>query len=137
MPCLRMPQAPSTPKDIQDAFDALPDSVRPILLRLRALIFEMAATMPDAPVVQETIKWGQPSYAVPKGTPMRLGMTNTGHPAIFVHCQSTLVSDMRLALEPALCFDGNRAVLIPPDAALPEQAVRHFIHAALTYRLSR
>ncbi len=132
-----MTPAPAIPNDIAAAFEGLPALAQPVLLRLRDLIYEVAATVPGTTVVIETLKWGQPSYAVPTGTPLRLGVTKTGVPALFVHCQTTVVSDARLVLEPDLRFEGNRAVLVPQDMPFPEAALRQVIHAALTYRVGR
>lgn len=132
-----MRPAPPIPDDIQAALNVLPDAARPELVRLREAIFEVASTIQNAGQVTETLKWGQPSYAVATGTPLRLGITKTGGPAIFVHCQTTVVADARLALEPDLSFEGNRAVLVPQDRAFPDAALRQVIHSALTYRSRR
>ena len=40
------------------AFAAFPDEVRPALLRLRDLIFEVAAGTPEVPSVTEDLRWG-------------------------------------------------------------------------------
>ena len=129
--------APAIPDDVAAAFDALPQSKRSVLLQLRQMIFDVATKVPAAGAVTETLKWGQPSYAVVTGTPVRLGVTKAGVPAVFVHCQTTIVSGARSALETDLRFEGNRAVLVPPDRPFPEAALRQVIHAALVYRLSR
>ncbi|MBO6884604.1 MAG: hypothetical protein JJ869_13655 [Marivita sp.] len=97
-----MRPAPPILDDIQAALNVLPDTARLVLVRLREAIFEVASTIQNAGQVTETLKWGQPSYAVATGTPLRLGITKTGGPATFVHCQTTVVADERLGLEPDL-----------------------------------
>lgn len=135
--CWGMTQTPAIPDDILAALDALPNSARPVLVRLRGVIFDVASTVPGAGDVSETLKWGQPSYAVSTGTPLRLGVTKTGIPSLFVHCQTSVVSDARSVLAADLQFEGNRAVLVAQDTAFPEAALRQVIHAALSYRLAR
>ena len=68
---------------VQAAFEAFPDAARETLLALRALIFDTAASMPEAGRLQETLKWGQPSYLTPQtraGSTLRLGVAKSGRP---------------------------------------------------------
>ncbi|WP_299784690.1 DUF1801 domain-containing protein [uncultured Marivita sp.] len=104
-------------------------------MKLRALVFDVAHGVPNPGPVSETLKWGQPSYAVRTGTPLRLGVTKSGLPAMLVHCQTTVIADARSVFDGDLRFEGNRAVVIPPNAVFPEAALRQVIHAAVTYRV--
>jgi len=127
----------STPADIQAAFAAHPADVRNRLLALRGRIFDIAKTLPVGRV-EETLKWGQPSYATPDtkaATPIRLGATKDGTPAIFTHCQSGVIAQIRAISPPNLSFDGTRALHLPLDSPIPEDVTDALIRAALTYRL--
>ena len=107
------------------------------LMTLRALIYDIAATLPDCRIAEQ-IKWGQPSYTTADtnaATPLRLGITKTGDVAIFTLCQTTVMSNFRALAPQDMRFDGNRAVLMAPDAPLPLDAIAPLIRAALTYRL--
>ncbi|MEM8787134.1 MAG: DUF1801 domain-containing protein [Pseudomonadota bacterium] len=119
------------------AFAAFPDAARPGLMRLRAMIFDTAAGMPQVGPLTETLKWGQPSYAPAKrgiGSPLRLGAPKTGGAAIYAHCNTTIIGDFR-AFEPgAFTFEGNRGVHLDP-AVPPPAPLRLLIAAALTYHL--
>lgn len=118
---------------VQAVFDAAPRH----LLTLRALIFDIAATLPVGRI-EESLKWGQPSYNTPDtkaATPIRLGVTKGGDVAIFTHCQSTVMSDFRALAPPDMRFDGNRALHLDPDQPVPVDAITPLIRAALTYRL--
>ncbi len=101
------------------------------------MIFEVATETPEVGEVTETLKWGQPSYATATGTPVRLGVVTSGQPALFVHCQTRVIADARAVFGQELGFEGNRAVVLPVDAATSDDALRQIIHAALTYRLGR
>ncbi|MFA8387161.1 MAG: DUF1801 domain-containing protein [Pelagibaca sp.] len=130
-----MADIPEPPTQVADALDGMPQPVRNALHHLRGLIFDVAATSPAVGAVTETLKWGQPSFVVPTGTPVRLGVSKSGVPALFVHCQTTVVSDARAVFGTDLSFEGNRAVLVPMGEPFPDAALRQVIHAALTYRL--
>jgi hypothetical protein len=120
------------------AFDAFPPSAREQLAAVRALIFEVAATTPGDGPVTETLKWGEPAYltqASKSGSTIRLGVTKGAQArcAVYLNCKTTLVAEYRAAFADVFAFDGNRAVLLDPDAPLPRPALAQAIAMALTY----
>ncbi|MEM1065865.1 MAG: DUF1801 domain-containing protein [Pseudomonadota bacterium] len=118
------------------AFAAFPDSARAGLLRLRALIFDLAAETPAVGPLQETLKWGQPAYLTPEtraGSTVRLGVPKGGGFALYVHCQTTIVSEFRQVFPTDFAYDGNRGVLFEKDP--PPNAIAPLIRRALTYHL--
>ncbi|MCF2905120.1 DUF1801 domain-containing protein [Octadecabacter sp. CECT 8868] len=130
-------QQPFQTSAVSAAFDDMQDNHRAGLLAIRTLIFEQAHALPVGRI-EETLKWGQPSYATPDtkaGTPIRLGTTKSGHLAVFTHCQTTVMSDYRALAPPEMKFDGNRAVHLSPDMPIPLAEITPLIRAALTYRL--
>jgi len=101
------------------------------------MIFDIAATLPVGPV-EETLKWGQPSYSTPQtkaATPIRLSVTKKGDVGVFTHCQSSVMSDFQALAPPDLRFDGNRALLLDAAALPAPDQIAPLINAALTYRL--
>lgn len=52
---------------------------------------------------------------------------------LYVHCQSTLVSEWREIYAETFVFVGNRGVLIPIDKPIPKTAVHQMAAMALTY----
>ncbi|MCI5109726.1 MAG: DUF1801 domain-containing protein [Marivita sp.] len=132
-----MVNPPPIPAQVQEALDRFDAPRKSLLEQLRALIFDVAAGAPEAGPVTETLKWGQPSYASARGTPLRLGLTADGNPAVFAHCQSRVIPEARSLFAEDLQFEGNRAIVLRVDAPIPEDALRQVIHAALTYRLNR
>ena len=103
------------------------------MLALRALIFELAEQTPNCSPVEESLKWGQPSYRVAKGTPLRLGVASSGATAVFAHCQTQVIPEFRAVFPNDFTYDGNRAVHLSPGP-LPLALLRLLIKAALTYR---
>ena len=127
---------------VKAVFDAQPEAVRRGLLQLRSLILETAAAMPGVGRIEETLKWGQPSYLTPEtgsGTTIRIDAVRDkpGQVALYVHCQTRLVEQFRELYAGALGFEGNRAILVDVDKALPTGPLSHCIAMALTYHASK
>ncbi len=113
-------------------FAGYPARERKALLALRSRIFEVAAK--NGIALSEALRWGQPAYLAAKGSTIRLGLPKTGGYAIYAHCQTTLISDLRL-LAPELRFEGNRAVHFSCDET-PSDVLDLLIHSALTYHMA-
>lgn len=127
--------------EVKAAFEDFPDSLRPGLLLLRELIFEEAAAMPAIGRLEECLKWGQPAYLTPdtkSASTIRLGMPKSGGFALYVHCQTTLISDFSALFPGDFIVEGNRAVCfekLPPKKAL--EKLRVLIRSALSYHRSK
>jgi hypothetical protein len=118
---------------VKAAFAAFPEPARTDLRHLRALIFEVAATLPIGPL-SESLKWGQPSYTTAKSTPIRLALTKDSDIAILTHCQSTVISDFRAIAPPDMRFDGNRALLLDAGTMLEPAAITPLITTMIADR---
>ncbi len=122
---------------IDAVFDAYPRPVQAKLLALRRLIFDTAKTTNGVGVLEEALKWGQPSYLTTEsksGSTVRIDQlkTEAGGYAVYFHCQTDLVETFR-ELYPKLRYGGNRSILLDASEKLPEAALRHCIALALTY----
>jgi len=123
-------------------FAGYPARTQAKLLALRRLILETAAKTPGVGALQETLKWGQPSYLTTEtgsGSTIRIDRVKPEagdereRYALYVHCQTTLVSTFRQLYRDQLTFGGNRSILLDADQPLPKPALRHCIALALTY----
>ncbi|KJZ20628.1 DUF1801 domain-containing protein [Loktanella sp. S4079] len=123
---------------VQAAFDAFPPDALEMALQLRALIFETAAQMPQVGLLQETLKWGQPSY-LPKqpktGTTLRLGIPKSGGCAIYAHCATNVISSYAQAFPNTDQIEGNRAVIFDSSTDINPARLTLMIRHALTYHL--
>ncbi len=124
---------------VGNAFAAFPAAERTNLLRIRSLIFEIASRMDGIGPLQETLKWGQPAYLTSgkSGSTIRLGRPKEGGYAIFAHCRTSIISDLRNQLGDTFRYDGNRAILFDSAAQPPLDALRHLVVHALTYPHSK
>ncbi len=110
-------------------------------MHLRRLILETAAQIDAVGDVEETLKWGQPSFQTARprtGTAIRIDKDGpeTADVALFVHCQTSLVSEWRV-LYPHLSFGGNRSVHFPAGEPLPEAEICQMVSMALRYHLDK
>lgn len=124
--------------NVAQAFDAFPATARNGLFALRSLIFEAAANNKAIGRVEETLKWGQPSYLTPEtksGSTIRLGVPKSpDHDyALFVHCQTDLTGQFETSYPGEFDFEGTRAILFKADKPIQADALRHCIGLALTY----
>ncbi len=138
-------QALDIPLDFDDpavsaAFGAFPRAEREGLLVLRTQIYRIAAETEGVGALLETLKWGQPAYLTPEtksGSTIRLGCPKSGGYALFVHCQTTILSDFRDLFPGAFRYDGNRAVLFDPETRPAAEPLSILIRSALTYHQKR
>ena len=135
--------AASKPRDsaVGAVFAAYPKPVRAKLLALRRLIFDTAKVTKGVGKLEETLKWGQPSYLTAetnRGRTVRIERVkaSAGQYAVYFHCQTNLVETFR-ELYPELSYSGNRAILLDAEEKLPETELRHCIALALTYHLRK
>src|SRR5260370_41227412 len=123
-------------------FSAYPKPIRAKLLALRRLIFDTAKTTKGVGALQETLKWGQPSYLTAEtksGSTIRIDQVKStaNQYAVYFHCQTDLVETFRELYPKELSFGGNRSILLNAQAELPEAPLRHCVALALTYHLNK
>src|ERR1700733_15340635 len=110
----------SPPPAVAAVFRGKTLSVQAKLMRLRKIILDVAAQM-DVAALEETLKWGQPSYLAKGGSTIRIDAVK-GDPrrvAMYFICHTDLIATFR-ELYPELAYDGNRAILLDVRGKLPE-----------------
>jgi hypothetical protein len=124
------------------AFAAYPKSLKPKLLALRRLILDTAKTTKGVGALEETLKWGQPSYLTPEtksGSTIRIDTIKSGADryAVYFHCQTNLVETFRELYPTELSYGGNRCIILHADDDVPKEELRHCVALALTYHLGK
>ena len=138
----RKPRAVGPDPAVDAVFRAYSKPVQAKLLALRRLIFDTAKMTKGVGVLQETLKWGQPSYLTPEtksGSTIRIDQlkSNTNGYAVYFHCQTDLVETFRELYPTQMRYGGNRSILLSAEDDLPEAALRHCVALALTYHLRK
>ncbi len=134
--------SPSTDRfpssEVAEVFATCPPPLRDKLLFLRGLVLRTAAELEGVEELEESLKWGAPSYLAKHGSTIRLGWTgaeqaNPSQYAMYFTCSTTLVPTFRQLYPETLAFSGQRAILFDVADEVPLEAVTHCIELALTY----
>lgn len=129
---------PFSSPQVAAAFDAFDPPRRAGLLALRQLIWAEAAILPQIGPLEEALRWGQPAYLTPQtkaATTLRLGVPKAGGFALFVHCQTRLITDFTLQFPGQDRIEGSRAVLFDDPGQIDPLRHGWLIRRALTYHL--
>lgn len=120
---------------VAEVFENYPAGFPEKLKHLRQLIIDTAEEI-GVGKLEETLKWGQPSYLAPKGSTVRLGWKKSNnHYAIYFKCTSKLVSTFREIYGDKFNYEKNRAIEFSLTDKVPEEALKHCISMALQYHL--
>lgn len=129
-------------KKVASVFDSYPRELRKKIDGLRNMILDVASETEGVGPLEETLKWGSPSYLTSEtnsGTTVRIdriGWQKDKY-GIFVHCQSGVMEQFKSAFGDEYNYDGKRGIILDAKDEIPEEAVRHFIWLALTYHLRK
>lgn len=123
-------------------FDAYPHTVRKKLLAIRELIIDTAERTKGVGALEETLRWGQPSYLTTEtksGSTIRIDCIkgDDAHCAVYFICHTNLVERFRALYGDTLRLEGNRGILLDTKAPLPAEELRHCIAMALTHQLDK
>lgn len=107
---------------------------------LRELIYAAAADAPEIGELDESLKWGEPSFAPRKpniGSSVRIADRQNGDLALMFICHTNLVEEFRALYPDRLRFEGNRAIVLSHGIEPDLEALKHCIALALTYKLRK
>ncbi len=122
-------------QQVNAVFEQYPAPMRNRLLVLRQLILETASESDDVIALQETLKWGQPSYVCKRGSTLRLDWAPAApaHYAMYFHCQTQLVDTFRELYADRFCFQNNRDIVFHKKDKVPVNELKNCILLTLTY----
>lgn len=122
-------------QNVAKTFQSYPEDIRRNLLNLRQLILDVASDTADIGNLDETLKWGEPSYLAKGGSTVRIGWKNSRpeHYAVYFNCNTKLVDTFKEVYSDTFNFEGNRAIVFHQKDTLPAEALRHCIALALQY----
>ncbi|WP_420408339.1 DUF1801 domain-containing protein [Hoeflea sp.] len=106
----------------------------------KALIKDVAARTPGVGAVEESLKWGEPSFTPARrnvGSSVRIAPRENGDLALMFICHTNLVEEFRTLYPAALTFEGNRAIIAEAGKPVDREALSHCIALALTYKLRK
>jgi len=105
------------------------------LLFLRQLILETASETDGIDKIEETVKWGEPSYLTKNGSTVRIDWkkSNPKQYAMYFHCKTKLVDTFKEIYSGLFNFEDNRAIVFSENDEIPVEELKHCIMLSLTY----
>lgn len=84
----------------------------------------------------EALKWGEPSFISPIGSTIRYDWKakSPEQVALYVNCQTKLISTYKERYGDIFRFDKNRAIILPIAQPFPMVELSHCILLALRYK---
>jgi len=121
--------------EVARKFDGYPDPIRKRLLFLRKLILDTASEMSGVGEVEETLKWGEPSYVTKTGSTIRIDRIRSSPEqyAIYFNCKAKLVDTFKELHGDQFHFEGNRAIVFSVNEKVPIDELRQCIAMSLNY----
>jgi hypothetical protein len=120
---------------VKDIFNSYPELARNQLHQLRELILDTASNIDEIDELEETLKWGEPSYLSKHGSTIRIDWKDKSPDtyAIYFKCTSKLVPTFKVIHKDTFNFEGNRAIVFRLNEKIPELELKQCIGMALTY----
>ena len=118
---------------VEQVFASAPTPIREGMHKLRDLIYEEASSVESGLSVSESLKWGQPSFVVQGGSPLRIAPRKDGGFALYAICQTSLIGDFAETFPGMDKIEGTRAVWFDGPSEIDPARHGLLIRHALTY----
>lgn len=120
---------------VNEIYASYPDKVRDKMLYLRALVIETAEETEAVDELEETVKWGEPSFVTKNGSTLRVDWKEKSPDqyAMYFQCTSRLVHTFRMVFDNTFQYEGNRAIVFKLNQKIPVMELKECIKASLTY----
>lgn len=127
-------QLSSDPK-VSEVFKKYPKFVKEKMDQLRTLVLASAEEVEGLDKLEETLKWGEPSYLAKHGSTIRMDWKekNPDQYAIYFKCTSKLVPTFKAIYPDKFEFQGSRAIIFKLNEKVPDKELKHCISMALNY----
>ena len=124
-----------THQDVQVVYQNYPVAVRPKIERIRNLIIEVAKEASEIDFLEETLKWGEPSFLARRGSTIRVDWKERSPDqyAVYFKCTSKLIPTFKKKYGKLFSFEGNRAIVFQMDEDIPVKELKNCVRTALEY----
>ncbi len=120
---------------VEAIFKQYPATIQKKLFFLRQLILDTALEIENIEKVEETLKWGEPSYITKKGSTIRIGWKQSSPEqyAMYFNCNTNLVETFKELFGDLFNYEGNRAIVFWENEDIPVDELKQCIAVAVTY----
>ncbi len=124
-----------TDPEVDVVFSNYPDFVRKKMQFLREFVIKTAEEMEEITVLEETLKWGEPSFVTKNGSTLRIDWKEKtpDQYAMYFQCTSRLVDTFKLVFDDKFQYEGKRAIVFQVNQKIPEMKLKECIKASLRY----
>lgn len=114
-------------------FETYPLHAHAPLLAIRALIFELA--LENNLEIEETLKWGQPSYLTKLGSTIRIDHSAkaTNQIRIYFNCKTRIVETIKEVYGDLFAYETNRVLVFEINNFLPNAELKQCLLLSLKY----
>ncbi len=125
----------TTHPSVEEVLEGYPEEVKPKMLYLRELVLSAASEMEGLDVLEETLKWGEPSYLAKHGSTVRMDWKEKkpDQYAIYFKCTSKLVPTFKTIYNDTFNFEGDLAIVFKLNEKVPKRELKTCISMALNY----
>lgn len=133
MPKLKIKKDPR----VTTKYKNYPKEIKPKMDHLRSLILETAEEVDSIVELEETLKWGEPSYLVKKGSTIRMDWKEKSphQYAMYFKCTSKLVTTFKELYGDTFKYENTRAIVFQLEDEVPTKELKDCIEMALTYHI--
>ncbi len=112
-----------------------PKQVRPKMQYLRELVIQTAKEIPEIEELEETLRWGEPSFVTKIGSTLRMDWKEkTPHQyQMYFKCTSRLVETFKVVFGDLFEYENNRAIVFKLGDEIPVVELKKCIVATLKY----
>jgi hypothetical protein len=116
-------------------FANYPDIVRDKLHFLRELVIETAKEIPEITNLEETLKWGEPSFVSKYGSTLRMDWKKKtpNQYQMYFKCTSRLVETFKIVFGERFNYEKSRAIVFQINQEIPVVELKQCIKATLIY----
>jgi hypothetical protein len=120
---------------VKQKFETYPNNISVLLNTVRDLIYAVAA-QDGISDINETLKWGEPSYITKFGSTIRFDWKpkSPNQYYVYFNCKTILIDTFREVYGETFTYDGNRAIVFQVDEHMPAKALAHCISMSLRYK---
>ncbi len=124
-----------TDPKVDDVFANYPDFVKDKMHYLRELIIETAEEIPEITDLEETLKWGEPSFLTKTGSTLRIDWKEKtpNQYQMYFKCTSKLVETFKFVFGELFEYEKNRAIIFQLEQEIPVSELKKCIKATLMY----
>jgi len=122
---------------MKEKYNSYTPKVRKKIKKLRQLIIDTAKESDQVEQLEETLKWGEPSFLAKKGSTIRVDWKakTPDQYAMYFKCTSKLVSTFKEVYGDTFKYENTRALLFDFEEEVPEKELKECIDLALNYHL--